>query len=240
LVSIGFVYELHNSSFRRAPAMNVLAALRAAMAEVDAYYKARGIFQGKFGFGQSPALVVIDMAYGWTDSAYAGGSSRLDAAVEAIRRLLAAARPKSIPVFFTTSPFRDEPHFKSAADFSPNFRKWDRRACVIDERLAPLPTELVLEKEHASAFAGTPLVGHLLAHRVDTLLITGCSTSACVRATATDAKSYQLRPIIIREAVQDRSEVAHEWTLFDIQARFADVVSLEETLGYLRGLAGQE
>ena len=65
---------------------------------------------------------------------------------------------------------------------------------------------------------------------MDTLIITGCSTSACVRATATDAKSYELRPIVVREAVQDRSEIAHEWTLFDIQARFADVVALEETI----------
>src|SRR5262249_10225627 len=105
-----------------------------------------------------------------------------------------------------------------------------------DERVRPLATETVLVKEHASAFAGTPLVGHLMGHSIDTLLISGCSTSACVRATATDAKSYRLKPIIIREAVQDRSAVAHEWTLFDIQARFADVVSLEETLAYLRGL----
>src|SRR5262249_12108880 len=101
------------------------------------------------------------------------------------------------------------------------------------ERIRPLPDEYVIYKEHASAFAGTALVGHLIARRVDTLLITGCSTSACVRATATDAKSVQLRPIIIREAVQDRSEVAHEWTLFDIQARFADVVSLQQALTYL-------
>jgi maleamate amidohydrolase len=216
--------------------VDALTGLRAAMAEVDAYYKERGIFQGKFGFGQSPALVVIDMAYGWTDAGYAGGSARLDAAVQAIRQLLPAARAKKVPIFYTTSPFRDTPQLKSAADYSPNFRKWDRRACAIDERLQPLLSEPVIEKEHASAFAGTALVGHLIAHRVDTLLITGCSTSACVRATATDAKSYQFRPIIIREAVQDRSEIAHEWTLFDIQARFADVVSLEETLAYLRGL----
>ena len=85
-----------------------------------------------------------------------------------------------------------------------------------------------------TAPSGTPLVGHLIAHRVDTLLITGCSTSACVRATATDAKSLNLQPIIIREAVQDRSEIAHEWTLFDIQARFADVVGIDEALAYLR------
>ena len=216
--------------------MTTRDALRAAMAEVDAYYKERGIFQGKFGFGVSPALIVIDMAYGWTDPAYAGGSARLDPAIDTIARLLPAARAKKIPIIFTTSPYREEPQFKSAADFSPKFRKWDRRACEIDERVKPLTGESVIYKEHASAFAGTPLVGHLLRDRVDTLLITGCSTSACVRATATDAKANHLKPIIIREAVQDRSEIAHEFTLCDIQARFADVVSLEQVLKYLQGL----
>lgn len=220
--------------------MDALEGLRAAMATVEAYYKERGIFQGKFGFGQRPALVVIDMAYGWTDPAYAGGSARLDAAIEAIRQLLVPARAKGVPIFYTTSPFQDSPQFKSAADFSPGFRQWDRRACEIDERVSPRKGELVIEKEHASAFAGTALVGHLIGHQVDTLLITGCSTSACVRATATDAKSVQLRPIIIREAVQDRAEIAHEWTLFDIQARFADVVGLTETLSYLHALPERE
>jgi maleamate amidohydrolase len=219
--------------------MEPLEGLHAAMAAVDAYYRERGIFQGRFGFGVSPALVVIDMAYGWTDPAYAAGSARLDAAVEAIRRLLPVARTAGIPVIYTTARFREEPQLKSAEDYSPGYRKWDPRACEIDERLRPLPSETLLFKEHASAFAGTPLVSHLLPHRIDTLLITGCSTSACVRATATDAKSYGLRPIIIREGVQDRSEIAHEWTLFDIQARFADVVSLEETLAYLRRCGSQ-
>lgn len=216
--------------------MEPIQALRVAMQAVDAYYRDRGIFGGKFGFGERPALVVIDMAYGWTDPAYAGGSARLDSAVDAIAQLLPAAREKKVPVFYTTAA-SDQPQPKSAAELSPKFRRWDRHACEIDERLRPAPGELVFAKEHASAFAGTPLVGHLIAHRVDTLLITGCSTSACVRATATDAKSYQLRPIIIREAVQDRSEIAHEWTLFDIQARFADVVSMTEMLHYLQALA---
>ncbi|HKB42333.1 MAG TPA: isochorismatase family protein [Gemmataceae bacterium] len=218
---------------------DLLCKLREVMAAVDAFYKERGIFQGVFGFGQSPALVVIDMAYGWTDPAYAGGSGRLDGAVNAIRRLLPVARQKGVPVIYTTSSYQEKPQFKSAADFSPRFRKWDRRACEIDERVAPLAGEYVIQKEHASAFAGTPLVGHLVERRVDTLLITGCSTSACVRATATDAKTFHLRPIIIREAVEDRSELAHEWTLFDIQARFADVVSLDDTLAWLRGLRGE-
>jgi nicotinamidase-related amidase len=216
--------------------MDLLGGLRAAMAAVEAYYQERGIFQDRFGFGESPALIVIDMAYGWTDPAYAAGSARLDAAIEAIGRLLPAARAQQVPVIYTTSPFREQPQMKSAEDRSPQFRRWDRRACEIDERVRPLPGEYVLYKEHASAFAGTALIGHLVARRVDTLLITGCSTSACVRATATDAKSYQLRPVIVREAVQDRSEIAHEWTLFDIQARFADVVGREAVENYLQAL----
>jgi nicotinamidase-related amidase len=210
--------------------------LRDAFRSVEDDYRARGIFQDRFGFGRSPALVVVDFAYGWTDDAYAGGSRRLDGPVEATRRLLDAARARALPVIYTTSPWRpdagDQP-FKSAADRSPGFRAWDERACRTDERVAPHPQDLILEKENASAFFGTHLVSFLIAHGVDTLLITGCSTSACIRATATDAKSYRFRPIIVRECVGDRSPVAHEWTLFDIQARFADVVSLDEVLAYL-------
>ena len=210
-------------------------ALRSAMADVDAYYKERGIFQDKFGFGASAALIVIDMAYGWTDPVYAGGSARLDSAITAIQQLLPLARSKGIPVIYTTSPF-PQTQIKSAADFSPKFRKWDQRACEIDARVKPQPGEHIIYKEHASAFAGTALVGHLLGRRIDTLLITGCSTSACVRATTTDAKSHEMRPIVVREAVQDRCEVLHELTLFDLQARFADVVGLESAMEYLRGL----
>src|SRR5262245_13542803 len=206
--------------------MSAVNSLLTALAEVDAYYKERGIFQGKFGFGKRPALIVIDMAYGWTDPAYAGGSARLEGAVAAIRELLPLARAKQVPVIYTSSPYQEQPQFKSAADYSPNFRKWDRRACDIDERVRPMPGEYIVYKDQASAFAGTALVGHLIERRIDTLLITGCSTSACVRATATDAKVYHLKPVIIREAVQDRCELLHEFTLFDVQARFADVVEL--------------
>jgi maleamate amidohydrolase len=210
-----------------------LSALRLAMEEVNAFYKARGIFQGQFGFGSCPALIVIDMAYGWTDPAYAGGSARLDRAIAPINQLLPLARARGAPVIFTTSRFPGRPRIKTAADPSPGFRAWDSRACQVDERLLMLPTDELIVKEHSSAFVGTPLLGYLVAHRVDTLIITGCSTSACVRATATDARSYELHPIIVRQAVQDRSEIAHEWTLFDIQARFADVVDIDEALASL-------
>ena len=216
--------------------------LRDAIRSVEEDYRGRGIFQDRFGFGRSPALVVVDFAYGWTDEAYAGGSRRLDGPVEATRRLLDAARAGALPIVYTTSPWRPgggDPPFKSAADRSPGFRAWDERACRIDERVAPHPDDLVLEKENASAFFGTHLAPYLIGHGVDTLLITGCSTSACIRATATDAKSYRFRPIIVRECVGDRSPVAHEWTLFDIQARFADVVPLDEALAYVSNLDAQ-
>jgi nicotinamidase-related amidase len=216
--------------------MNTMDGLRRALDEMNAFYRERGIFQGRFGFGKRPALVVIDMAYGWTDPAYAGGSARLDSAIAALQELLPAARVNGLPIYYTTSVYHESPQLKSAADFSPHYRKWDRRACEIDERVAMMEGETLLAKEHASAFAGTPLAGHLIGKGVDTLLITGCSTSACVRATATDAKSLEFRPIIVREAVQDRSVIAHEFTLADIAARFADVVSLADTLEYLLGL----
>jgi maleamate amidohydrolase len=214
--------------------MTPLEHLRAALADVDAYYKKQGIFQAKFGFGQSPALIVIDMAYGWTDPAYAGGSARLESAIAAIQKLLPAARAKKIPVIYTTSPGWLPMPEKSAGDYSPNFRSWDERAARIDERVQPEKGDYIVYKEYASAFAGTSLAGHLMGSRIDTLLITGCSTSACVRATATDAKTFHLRPIIIREGVQDRSEICHEFTLFDIQARFADVVGVDEAIAHLR------
>jgi nicotinamidase-related amidase len=213
--------------------------LQDAFRSVEEDYRERGIFQDRFGFGHTPALVVVDFAYGWTDDAYAGGSRLLDRPVEATRTLLDAARSKAVPVVYTTSPWRPDsgdPPFKSAADRSPGFRDWDERACHTDERVAPHPEDLILEKENASAFFGTHLAPYLIGHGVDTLLITGCSTSACIRATATDAKSYRFRPIIVRECVGDRSPVAHEWTLFDVQARFADVVPMAQVLDYIARL----
>jgi nicotinamidase-related amidase len=218
---------------------DALRQLNEAMQVVDDYYRQRNIFQDRFGFGDKPAIVVVDFAYGWTDDAYAGGSRRLDRPVENTSTLLDAGRAKNVPIILTTSPWRpqsgDQP-FKSAADHSSSFREWDQRACQIDERVAPQPQDLVIEKENASAFFGTHLASYLIQSGVDTLLIAGCSTSACIRATATDAKSYRFRPVIIEDCVGDRAAAAHTFTLFDIQARFADVVPLGQTLDYIAGL----
>ncbi|MCP4173067.1 MAG: isochorismatase family protein [Fuerstiella sp.] len=214
--------------------------LNDAIQSVSEYYRQRGIFQDRFEFGQRPAIVVVDFAYGWTDDTYAGGSRRLDAPLDATARLLDVARAARVPIIYTTSPWRPDSGdqaFKSAADVSVGYRAWDERACQSDERVAPASHDLVIEKENASAFFGTHLSAYLISHRIDTLVITGCSTSACIRATATDAKSYRLVPMIVRECVGDRSAVAHAWTLFDIEARFADVTSLDETVAYLKGIA---
>ena len=186
-----------------------------------------------------PAVLVVDFALGWTDESYAGGTARLDSPVENTARLIAVARQKDIPIVYTTSPFRpegaDQP-FKSAADESSKYREWDARAVEIDDRVAPSASDLVIEKENASAFFGTHLIGYLTQLKVDTVLITGCSTSACIRATATDAKSYRLKPVIVSDCVGDRSAAAHIFTLADIQARFADVVSLDDSLEYVESL----
>lgn len=216
------------------------AAGRRAVATVRQYYDERGVFLQRFGYGRKPALVVIDMAYGWTDPAYATGSARLDQAVMGIQRLLPVCRSQDVPVIYTTSQFRPEEeamHIRAAGDGS-RYRPWDERACQIDDRLAPQGGDFVLYKENASAFFGTHLAAYLVERRVDTLLVTGCSTSACVRATATDARAYRFKAIVPRQCVQDRAAAAHEYNLFDMDAKFADVVDIDDVLAYLAGLRG--
>ncbi|MEE3365923.1 MAG: isochorismatase family protein [Planctomycetota bacterium] len=207
--------------------------LQQAMQTIESYYQSRGIFADRFGFGERPAILVVDFANGWTDDSYAGGSQRLDTPVENTAKLLVAGREHGVPIVYTTSPWRPrtaDQMFKTAADVSDGFRPWDEHACQIDDRLKPATEDLVIQKESASAFAGTHLAGYLISLQCDSVLITGCSTSACIRATATDAKSLRLKPVLVGDCCGDRAAAAHVFTLFDIQARFADVVSVDEAI----------
>ena len=207
--------------------------LQQAMQTIESYYQSRGIFADRFGFGERPAILVVDFANGWTDDAYAGGSRRLDSPVDKTAKLLATGREQGVPIVYTTSPWRPrtaDQMFKTAADVSEGFRPWDEHACQIDDRLQPATEDLVIQKESASAFAGTHLAGYLISLQCDSVLITGCSTSACIRATATDAKSLRLKPVLVGDCCGDRAAAAHVFTLFDIQARFADVVSVDEAI----------
>jgi maleamate amidohydrolase len=187
----------------------------------------------KFGFGRKPALIIIDMAYGWTNPEYALGSARLDEAVEGIQRLLPVCRAKEVPIIYTTHPFHENSDGEIRPEAATRYRVWDTHAYEIDARLKPQDEDFIIYKENPSAFFGTHLASYLIERGVDTLIITGCSTSACVRATATDARSYRFKPIIPRQCVQDRAAAAHEWNLVDIDAKFGDVVDIEEVLDYL-------
>jgi maleamate amidohydrolase len=186
-------------------------------------------FGGAAGFGSRPAVVVVDLNYGFTDPA-SPLACDLDAVVAATRSLLDAARARGVPVFFTSIEY-DDVRATAAAVFLrkvPALRVLEpgSRWVQIDERLGRREDEPVVVKAHASAFFGVPFAA-MLAGR-DTLVVCGASTSGCVRATVVDAMQHGLAPIVPRECVGDRSAAAHEQSLADIGGRYGDVVGLGE------------
>jgi len=205
--------------------------------ETREFYRGRGIGD-RVGYGKSPAIVVVDMSRAFTDPSYRVGSDQADT-VEAIARVLAAARERGdVPVFFTTMAYEadglDAGLWGRKVPALLDLRVDDDAAMQIDERIAPAENDLVLNKKFASAFFGTPLAPLLAARGVDTVILTGCSTSGCVRATAVDAVSYGYRLIVPEECVADRAPGPHHANLFDIHAKYGDVVSVSEVLDYLR------
>ncbi|HSP72638.1 MAG TPA: isochorismatase family protein [Gaiellaceae bacterium] len=192
------------------------------------------------GVGRRPALVVVDINNGFTDPA-SPLVCDLDETVEAIRKLLEAMRRAELPVIFTTVSYGegDRVAAKAFIDKVPVLLTLEAgsRWVEIDERIAPRPGEVVLNKLFASAFFGTPLGSLLASHGCDSVIVTGASTSGCVRATAVDALQYGYRPIVPREAVGDRNPAAHEASLYDIDLKYGDVVPLDECLAALEELA---
>jgi maleamate amidohydrolase len=193
-------------------------------------------FGGRGGFGHHPALLVVDMTLGFTDPESPLGSD-LDGPIEAIRKLLEAARRAEIPIIFTTVAYRESDKLTAGTfiDKVPALLTLEAgsRWAEIDPRIAPRVTEPVLNKLFASGFFGTGLSSALTAAGIDTLIVTGATTSGCVRATVVDALQYGFRPVVPREAVGDRNPDAHEANLYDVDAKYADVVSVEETREYL-------
>jgi maleamate amidohydrolase len=195
---------------------------------------------GAGGGGRRPALVVVDINNGFTDPA-SPLVCDLDDTVEAIRQLLEAMRRAELPVVYTTVSYGegDRVAAKAFIDKVPVLLTLaaGSRWVEIDERIAPRPDEPVLNKLFASAFFGTPLQSLLASHGCDSLIVTGASTSGCVRATAVDALQYGYRPIVPREAVGDRNPAAHEASLYDIDLKYGDVVALADCLAALEELA---
>jgi len=196
----------------------------------------RGVFDSALGFGRNPAVIVVDFIRAYTAP---GSPLYAPAVVEAVKAtvpLLKAARRKGVPVIYTRVLYH-----ASGADGGLFVRKVPAlRRMVEGEPLAeivpelpPAPDDVVLIKQYASAFFGTSLAAMLTARRIDTLVITGCSTSGCVRATAVDAMQHGFRPIVPRECVGDRHDGPHQANLFDINAKYGDVVALQDVLDLL-------
>lgn len=198
-------------------------------------------FAGRLGFGNKAALVIVDFVNGYLvlgSPLYAAPG--VPNAVTATVPLLAAARAAHVPIIYTRVAYapdgsdggvfvRKVPALLQLTDESP--------LSQIADQLAPLPNEPVITKQAASAFFDTPLATMLREQGVDTIILVGCSTSGCVRATAVDGMQHNFRVIVPRECVGDRSPEPHAANLFDIQAKYGDVVSRDDVLRYLATLA---
>jgi maleamate amidohydrolase len=196
--------------------------------------------------GDKPALLVIDVTYNfcgdrpepilesiqrWRSSS----GERAWRAVPHLQALIGRCREQKVPVIYTRGAPRRSDGFDRGRWADKNRRQAQDTAQgdeILDE-IAPAPTDLVVEKRKPSAFFGTTLVSHLVSYGVDTLLICGTSTSGCVRATAVDAFSYDFHVAVVEEATFDRGEASHAMTLFDLDMKYANVLGVDEALGYL-------
>ena len=191
------------------------------------WYRERG-FGGRVGFGERPALLVVDVGRGWLDPGTPIGSPQ-EQVLESIVGIVRAAREAQIPRFFTTMGF--EPNLADAGDVFVRKLPLAHMHIVgsaemeLHPSLGRTESELLIVKPRQSAFFGTSVLGHLVGLGIDTVVVVGLSTSACVRSTCEDAFNHNFRVIVPREAVGDRCEPWHEAALFDIDNRFGDVVS---------------
>jgi nicotinamidase-related amidase len=188
--------------------------------------------------GERPAIVVVDFSRGFTEPQFPTGAD-LSAEVAATGRLLAAARERGVPVVFTTIAY--EPHLRDGGAWiekAPGLAvlQIGSELVDIDPRLPVGSADPVVVKKGASAFFGTNLTAILAAQRVDTVIICGATTSGCVRASAVDSVQSGYPTLVVRECVGDRAQGPHDANLFDIQAKYADVIGLEDALGYLAAL----
>ena len=217
-----------------------------------AVFDAAGYGQ-RAGPGRRPALLVVDVTHDFVgdrpepilDSIRRFSNSCGEegwVAMERIAELLGAFRTRGLPVFYTKAPDNPSPAdrgswaWKNARDLEQSDLR-SRIGNEIPEIIAPLPGETVIQKAKPSAFFGSPLASYLPPLGVDTLVVAGTTTSGCVRATVVDAFSLNYRVLVAADAVFDRGELAHAANLFDIHAKYADVVPVAAVLEYVAALA---
>lgn len=190
----------------------------------------------RMGFGKRPALLIVDLTRAFTEQGRPLGSD-MPATLAAANRLLDSAHKSDIPVIFTTVSYDSDTMQDAGIWVTKIGGLEDLRSggngVDISPRLHRKERDGLLVKKYASCFFGTDLVSRLLAMGCDTLILAGCSTSGCIRATAVDAIQYGFRPIVAEEAVADRWPDAHKQSLSDLQAKYADVLPLEEVLAYM-------
>lgn len=202
------------------------------------------------GFGSRPALFIIDVQYNFCGDA--PGETIFDGlktyrthcgeagwhAVPHIERLMTLCRQLRFPIFYTVSERRPD-LLDSGAQVGKSHRGTEKtvlagtRATQTVEPLAPRPEDILISKRKPSAFFGTPLMSHLNYLDVDTVIITGCTTSGCIRATAVDAFSYNFKVVIPEECTFDRFEFSHAASLFDLNCKYADVIPIQEVIDHL-------
>ena len=196
----------------------------------------KGVFDGRLGFGKKPAVLVVDFIRAYTTSGSPLFAPPVCDAVMETAELLDAARARGVLVVYTRVLYNknglDGGIFVQKVPVLRTLVEGEPLAEIVPE-LAPHPGDVILVKQYASAFFGTSLASLLTAQGVDTLILTGCSTSGCVRATAVDGMQHGFRVIVPRECVGDRRPEPHEANLFDIHSKYGDVVSKQEVLDYL-------
>jgi nicotinamidase-related amidase len=213
---------------------HVRGPLREHLAELRERYLRRG-WGGRVEFGRRPALLVIDLARFWTESKMQIGAN-LDSVILGTCRVLAAARGARIPVFFTSFAFDPaDPPSPQNKKLRLNLNPGDEPLFELDPRLERRADEKIIRKRYASSFKGTNLHEMLTSLNVDTLIVTGVSTSHCVYATCRDATD-SFRVIVPREAVGERCELFHEVSLLDIDLDLGDVMPVDEVVGCLARL----
>lgn len=208
-----------------------------------------------YGLGKRPALIIVDVQYGFTGDKSEEIEKSIEKyptscgsvsweAIPQIKRVLDKAREVEIPVIYTIiegdkDSNNDRVAIKGQLFSHPELLEGAKGTKVVEE-LQPLKGEVILSKKKPSAFFGTPLVTQLTKYNVDSVIVTGCTTSGCVRATVVDAFSYNYKVIVPEECVFDRGITTHAMNLFDMQQKYADVISTDEVIEELEKLKVRE
>lgn len=204
------------------------------MSDLQSNYK--GVFDGRIGFGKKPAVLVVDFINAYTTEGSLLYAPDVVTAVNETVDLLALAREKNVPVLYTkvlyNKNFRDGGIFIQKVPVLKTMVEGEPLAEIVPQ-LPPVESDIIIVKQYASAFFGTSLAATMTSMGVDTLILTGCSTSGCIRASAVDGIQYGFRVIVPRECVADRHAGPHEANLFDINSKYGDVVSKSEVMEYL-------